>query len=219
MIYLKKKINLKLNDYLILILLILFFVGYFGVFSLLSKFLPKIIIYLILLIIWIITMKNQIKNGIKSFKKEYFKDALSIVVLILIVSSLLFSFGSKYIESDMQLKGSVPLALFSSLIFAPIVEELMNRCAIGMILEKFTNNNIIINIITTIIFVFLHLYKMNINIVALFIYALIYFMLGYACGYYYRKTNNIVLPMLIHFIWNFYMIIGVAIRNIIGSVV
>ena len=163
-------------------------------------------------------MKNQIKNGIKSFKKEYFKDALSIVVLILIVSSLLFSFGSKYIESDMQLKGSVPLALFSSLIFAPIIEELMNRYAIGMILEKFTNNNIIINIITTIIFVFLHLYKMNINIVGLFIYTFMYFMLGYTCGYYYRKTNNIVLPMLIHFIWNSYMIIGVFIRNVINII-
>lgn len=105
--------------------------------------------------------------------------------------------------------------LFSTLIFTPIVEELVNRCAIGLLLEKFTSKNNYINIITTIIFVFMHIYKMNLNIVSLLIYSVIYFLLGYACGYYYRKTNNIILSILIHFLWNLFMIIGVVIRNIL----
>lgn len=209
----KKKINIRLYDYLVLILLVLFFIGYFGLFSLLVKYVSKIVIYLIVLFIWIIVMKKYIKHGIKNFKKEYINDALSIVTLIIVTSSVLFLFLNKSTNINSQSNETVSLMLFSTLIFTPIVEELVNRCAIGLLLEKFTSKNNYINIITTIIFVFMHIYKMNLNIVSLLIYSVIYFLLGYACGYYYRKTNNIILSILIHFLWNLFMIIGVVIRN------
>lgn len=211
----KKKINIRLYDYLVLILLVLFFIGYFGLFSLLVKYVSKIVIYLIVLFIWIIVMKKYIKHGIKNFKKEYINDALSIVTLIIVTSSVLFLFLNKSTNINSQSNETVSLMLFSTLIFTPIVEELVNRCAIGLLLEKFTSKNNYINIITTIIFVFMHIYKMNLNIVSLLIYSVIYFLLGYACGYYYRKTNNIILSILIHFLWNLFMIIGVVIRNIL----
>lgn len=210
----KKKINIRPYDYLVLILLVLFFIGYFGLFSLLVKYVSKIVIYLIVLFIWIIVMKKYIKHGIKNFKKEYINDALSIVTLIIVTSSVLFLFLNKSTNINSQSNETVSLMLFSTLIFTPIVEELVNRCAIGLLLEKFTSKNNYINIITTIIFVFMHIYKMNLNIVSLLIYSVIYFLLGYACGYYYRKTNNIILSILIHFLWNLFMIIGVVIRNI-----
>lgn len=209
----KKKINIRPYDYLVLILLVLFFIGYFGLFSLLVKYVSKIVIYLIVLFIWIIVMKKYIKHGIKNFKKEYINDALSIVTLIIVTSSVLFLFLNKSTNINSQSNETVSLMLFSTLIFTPIVEELVNRCAIGLLLEKFTSKNNYINIITTIIFVFMHIYKMNLNIVSLLIYSVIYFLLGYACGYYYRKTNNIILSILIHFLWNLFMIIGVVIRN------
>ncbi len=211
----KKKINIRPYDYLVLILLVLFFIGYFGLFSLLVKYVSKIVIYLIVLFIWIIVMKKYIKHGIKNFKKEYINDALSIVTLIIVTSSVLFLFLNKSTNINSQSNETVSLMLFSTLIFTPIVEELVNRCAIGLLLEKFTSKNNYINIITTIIFVFMHIYKMNLNIVSLLIYSVIYFLLGYACGYYYRKTNNIILSILIHFLWNLFMIIGVVIRNIL----
>ena len=211
----KKKINIRPYDYLVLILLVLFFIGYFGLFSLLVKYVSKIVIYLIVLFIWIIVMKKYIKHGIKNFKKEYINDALSIVTLIIVTSSVLFLFLNKSTNINSQSNETVSLMLFSTLIFTPIVEELVNRCAIGLLLAKFTSKNNYINIITTIIFVFMHIYKMNLNIVSLLIYSVIYFLLGYACGYYYRKTNNIILSILIHFLWNLFMIIGVVIRNIL----
>ena len=211
----KKKINIRPYDYLVLILLVLFFIGYFGLFSLLVKYVSKIVIYLIVLFIWIIVMKKYIKHGMKNFKKEYINDALSIVTLIIVTSSVLFLFLNKSTNINSQSNETVSLMLFSTLIFTPIVEELVNRCAIGLLLEKFTSKNNYINIITTIIFVFMHIYKMNLNIVSLLIYSVIYFLLGYACGYYYRKTNNIILSILIHFLWNLFMIIGVVIRNIL----
>ena len=154
----KKKINIRPYDYLVLILLVLFFIGYFGLFSLLVKYVSKIVIYLIVLFIWIIVMKKYIKHGIKNFKKEYINDALSIVTLIIVTSSVLFLFLNKSTNINSQSNETVSLMLFSTLIFTPIVEELVNRCAIGLLLEKFTSKNNYINIITTIIFVFMHIY-------------------------------------------------------------
>ena len=74
----------------------------------------------------------------------------------------------------------MPLMLFSSLIFAPIVEELVFRSALGLFVEKIIKNDILINVITAILFSFLHLFKMQLNIVGIIFYGIIYYMLGYA---------------------------------------
>ena len=84
---------------------------------------------------------KYIVNGIKNFKKYYFNDALSIVIVIVLVSSLLNLIFAK-IDSTIpvcnsQSTDSMLAMLFSALIFAPIVEELVNRCAMGLFLEKF----------------------------------------------------------------------------------
>ena len=85
----------------------------------------------------------------------------------------------------------------------------------GLFLEKFIKNDVVINVVTAIIFAFLHLFKMHLNIYGLIFYGLVYGMLGYSCGYYYRKTSNIVLSMLIHFIWNLCMFAGIVLRNML----
>lgn len=215
----KNKVHIKLYEWLIFVLTILFFIGYFGMFSVLANYIPKIIIYLILLSVWIIVMKKYIKKGIKTFKKEYFNDAFSIILVIGIASIILSLIFSK-IDNSISATNSEPekiilLNLFSALIFAPIVEELVTRCAIGLFFEKFIEKDIIINVITAIIFSFLHLFKMEFGIVGLIYYGIVYFMLGYTCGYYYRKNNNILLAMLIHFFWNMLMIAGAMLRYIL----
>ena len=45
--------------------------------------------YLVILFVWIIVMKQYIVHGIKYFKKDYFNDALSIVIVIILASSIL----------------------------------------------------------------------------------------------------------------------------------
>lgn len=174
----------KIYEGLILLLLIILFFGYFGLFSLLSNYVYKGIIYLIILFIWTVAMKKYIKNGIENFKKEYFNDALSIVTGIFIISAVLLLFLSKIDKGILITKPEeieiVPLMLFSSLIFAPIVEELVFRCALGLFVEKIIKNDIVINIITAILFSFLHLFKMQLNIVGIIFYGIIYYMLGYA---------------------------------------
>lgn len=213
------KIKLKLYEWIIFFLLLIFLIGYMGLFSLMSNYISKTIIYLVILFVWIMVLEKYIVNGIKNFKKYYFNDALSIVIVIVLVSSLLKLIFAK-IDSTIpvgnsQSTDSMLAMLFSALIFAPIVEELVNRCAMGLFLEKFIKNDVVINVVTAIIFAFLHLFKMHLNIYGLIFYGLVYGMLGYSCGYYYRKTSNIVLSMLIHFIWNLCMFAGIVLRNML----
>ena len=210
-----EKIKLKLYEWIIFFLLLIFLIGYMGLFSLMSNYISKTIIYLVILFVWIMVLEKYIVNGIKNFKKYYFNDALSIIIVIVLVSSLLNLIFAK-IDSTIpvgnsQSTDSMLAMLFSALIFAPIVEELVNRCAMGLFLEKFIKNDVVINVVTA----FLHLFKMHLNIYGLIFYGLVYGMLGYSCGYYYRKTSNIVLSMLIHFIWNLCMFAGIVLRNML----
>ena len=55
-------------------------------------------IYFAVLFVWIIVMKKHIVDGIRQFKKEYFNDALSIVIVIVLVSSSLNVIGSRNLE-------------------------------------------------------------------------------------------------------------------------
>lgn len=158
-----EKIKLKLYEWIIFFLLLIFLIGYMGLFSLMSNYISKTIIYLVILFVWIMVLEKYIVNGIKNFKKYYFNDALSIIIVIVLVSSLLNLIFAK-IDSTIpvgnsQSKDSMLAMLFSALIFAPIVEELVNRCAMGLFLEKFIKNDVVINVVTAIIFAFLHLLK------------------------------------------------------------
>ena len=217
--WLTEKIRLKLYEWIIFFLLLIFLIGYLGLFSWMSKYTSKTIMYLVILFVWIIVMKQYIVHGIKNFKKDYFNDALNIVIVIILASSILnlifAKIDSTILVENSQSTDSIPVMLFSALVFAPIVEELVNRCAMGLFLEKVIKNDVVINVVTAIIFAFLHLFKMHLNIYGLIYYGLVYSMLGYCCGYYYRKTSNIVLSMLIHFIWNLCMFAGVVLRNML----
>lgn len=214
-----EKIRLKLYEWIIFFLLLIFLIGYLGLFSWMSKYISRTIMYLVILFVWIIVMKQYIVHGIKNFKKDYFNDALSIVIVIILASSILnlifAKIDSTILVENSQSTDNIPVMLFSALVFAPIVEELVNRCAMGLFLEKVIKNDVVINVVTTVIFAFLHLFKMHLNSYGLIYYGLVYSMLGYCCGYYYRKTSNIVLSMLIHFIWNLCMFAGVVLRNML----
>ena len=211
----KQKINIKPYDCVVLMLLVFFFCGYFGLFSFLSEYISKLVIYLSLLVVWLVVMRDYVISGVKRFRKEYFNEALSIVLILGIVSAILFLPINRIFPDNNLLQNKItPLAMFSALIFASIVEELVNRCAMGLVLEKIIKHDLIINVVTAAIFAFMHTYKMDFSLGILLVYAVIYFVLGYVLGHYYRKTNNIVLAMLIHFSWNLFMIIGLVLRNI-----
>ena len=49
------------------------------------NYISKTIIYLVILFVWIMVLEKYIVNGIKNFKKYYFNDALSIIIVIVLV--------------------------------------------------------------------------------------------------------------------------------------
>lgn len=210
---------MKNNEKIIILLfVILFFIGYFGGFLKLAAFIPKAVIYIAIMIICAAVMHEHIINGIKSFKKEYLNDALSAVTIAFIVIGAL-SLAMKKIHGSIPKNSppdkSLPLMLFSSLIFAPVAEELVNRCALFMILERPIKSAVAVNIICAAIFSFMHLFKMQSGFSVLLFFGIIYFLLGLICGGLYHKTNNIIVAILIHFLWNLFMTAGSLLRCLI----
>ncbi|MGM1044733.1 MAG: CPBP family intramembrane glutamic endopeptidase [Bacillota bacterium] len=77
--------------------------------------------------------------------------------------------------------------------FSPIFEELICRKVIQDKLNKHIQNNISL-VISAVIFAALHFNLANFAG---------YFFIGIVWGYYYRKTNNIFVPIMSHFLFNY----------------
>ncbi len=199
------------HDYLVFAFVAFYLIGYFGLFSILSVYVPRILIYFTLLFMCVILFHKDLISGIKNYKKEYFNDTLSIVVVMIIIFSLMSlliksSIGSQ--SSTISYPKETALMVFTALFFSPLSEELVNRCAIKTVLEKITKNGIAIYSFSAVLFTFLHLYKMDAGFTDAIFHSLIYFSLGYICMYQYRKFENIVIPISIHFFWNAFILIG-----------
>ena len=83
-------------------------------------------------------------------------------------------------------------------IFAPIFEEIIFRFGLYNKLNK-KINYIISMLITSIIFAFIHDYKLD-GIIIITIISLIW-------NYFYYKTNNLIYPIALHFLHNVYVLI------------
>ena len=206
------------HDYLVFTFTAFYFIGYFGLFSKLSEYVPRLLIYIILLLICGAIFQKYLISGINGYKKEHFNDALSIIVVMFIIFSLLSLLIKRSASTQLlpnSSKKDTALLIFTALFFSPITEELVNRCAIRTALEIITKNDMAINIFSAVLFTFLHLYKMETDLIGALFYSLIYFSLGYVCMYQYRKTENIITPISIHFLWNAFILIGTVLRSIV----
>ena len=85
-------------------------------------------------------------------------------------------------------------------IFAPICEEIIFRFGIYEYLNKKGISSIFSIIITSITFAIIHFYGINATIILVII--------SYIWNYTYYKTNNLLYPILLHFIHNFYAIMS-----------
>lgn len=92
-------------------------------------------------------------------------------------------------------------------IFAPICEEIIFRFGIYEYLNKKGISSIfsIIIIITSITFAIIHFYGINATIILVII--------SYIWNYTYYKTNNLLYPILLHFIHNLHEIMSNFITN------
>ena len=99
--------------------------------------------------------------------------------------------------NDMNLLESIALAL----LYAPLVEESFFR---GFLRRGIKNNKLFI-FISAFLFGITHVMFAEENILV-YLYGIIYVMIGYFLAKTYVKTNNIVNNMMVHLLWN---IIGI----------
>lgn len=174
-------------------------------------------IYLILceiMIISIITLINNEKliKDFKNFKnkwKEYFEKYLIyyiIALIIMIISNLFISTLTKGIAGNEQniqnTLAKAPIYMFfSAVITAPFTEEMVFRQSIRNIIK----NNTTFIIASGLIFGGLHVIG-NINTIYDILYIIPYSAPGIAFAYILTKTDNIFVPMSIHFMHNLLLI-------------
>lgn len=182
------------------------------------KNLMYIIIFVLLTIYVIDKRKNKYKDNIKN--KLYLKNIdLNYLIrsscLTLGISIILFQFISLLpIETsdngfDINIL-SICVYFITTCLLGPILEEIVFRFC----LYEYFNAKIkpfYSIIITSLIFSIFHMYGID-GIIILFTISVIW-------NYSYYKTNNLIYPIVSHFVYNFYVIINNLIVNDVISIV
>ena len=150
---------------------------------------------------------TDIKNKL-NYKNIDFKFLLKMLFLSLGLRIIFEHYLIPISESDAFIPNSVLqlVVLFvATCLFAPVCEEIIFRFGIYEYINKKGMSNIFNMIITSIIFAIIHFYGINAIIILIII--------SYIWNYAYFKTNNLLYPILLHFIHNVYALICNYIPN------
>lgn len=173
-----------------------------------------------LIIVFMVYFKNNIRefnDYLHNFKK-YFKISISyyLIGLVLMYASnyiigLFFSQANP--NNDIAVKQLIDrypgFMLFSTLVYAPIVEETIFRRSIKEMTLAFGNSRItkyIYIILSGCLFAFMHIIGM-VNNSYDYLYVIPYLSLGIAFAALYYKTDNLFTTILLHFFHNLFAII------------
>ena len=178
-----------------------------------------LILDLITLFAVILAFKNELKKSMKHFKKNLknFLKYLLYTMIVFATLSAIITLLCNLIVGDIPENQSALEAynylylLFGSIIYAPIVEELIYRG----VLRKIIKNDKIFIIISGIIFGLAHV--IGSSSIIQYIYIFDYGFCGAYLAYLYTRYNNIYLNMSAHFIMNFIATLSMLIRLIIGG--
>ena len=167
-------------------------------------------VYEIMMIgIIILILKDDIKKALNDIKKNhmgYFSKYIKywfLALIVMFVSNLIITFISKggiagNEETIRTMFSKTPVYIFiSSVFFAPLLEELVFRQGIRNIFS----NNIVFIIISGLVFGGLHVVG-NINAWYDILYLIPYCTPGFVFAYILTKTDNIFVPMGLHFLHN-----------------
>lgn len=103
---------------------------------------------------------------------------------------------------------TIVLEIITTCLFAPIFEEIIFRFGLYEYLNKKIKSKVIVMLLTSIIFSAIHFYEID-GFVILLVISLIW-------NYSYFKTDNLIYPIILHFIHNIYAMIGyIKLNNII----
>ena len=156
-------------------------------------------------------LKNKHNIDIKNklnYKNIDFKFLLKMIFLSLGLRIILEYYLIPTNENDVFVPiGAIQLIVqfIATCIFAPICEEIIFRFDIYEYLNKKGISSIFSIIITSITFAIIHFYGINATIILVII--------SYIWNYTYYKTNNLLYPILLHFIHNLHEIMSNFITN------
>ena len=154
--------------------------------------------------------KKLFESVLLTFVALYFISALS-NILVFVLTGLEESVNqNQVIDAFNQ---NPLLIIFTTIIYAPIVEEIVFRGAIFRGLRSKTNF-VTAAIISGLLFGFIHVFDslVNGNFLDL-LYIFVYGSLGFVFCYSYEKNNSIYASMALHFINNFIGIIGIILTS------
>lgn len=178
-----------------------------------QKLLTTFFIELLYIIIIIYIYRKDLKEEIINFKnkfKEYIPKYLLVYligILLMVISNIIISRITSYKLSGNEslireyIKKYTLYMFFSSVLYAPIIEELIFRKTI----KKLFNNKYLFIILSGLIFGILHI--SNINDTNEILFSIPYIIMGIDFAYIYHKTNNIFTCITFHLCHNLVLFI------------
>lgn len=150
---------------------------------------------------------NDFKNNWKKYANTYIKYWIIVLIIMAISNSLITHFtGSQTSANETAVRDLMkmfPIYMFlSSVIYAPICEELVFRKSI----KKIVPIKWLFVILSGLIFGGVHVIN-GLSSISDLLYLIPYCTPGFVLAYAYQKTDNIMVSMGIHFMHNFILII------------
>ncbi|MDE1548804.1 CPBP family intramembrane glutamic endopeptidase [Jeotgalibaca caeni] len=138
-----------------------------------------------------------------------FIGAIAIQIVTSMIEMLLFGIPSESANTEYLLETTAqyPLLIFSIVVFAPVMEELVFRKAIFTQLHVSKVSVLGAAVISSLIFALVHFDG----------HMLVYSTLGLWFCYLYNKTNNIYAPMLAHGLMNAYASLPIFFPQLFGG--
>lgn len=210
------------NKWITLLLFIVCIILMFVVSSYLNGFL-LIIEELSIFLIMVLLFKKQLIHDFKIFKsyfreynslvfKTWFKSLITMMIISLSIQLITNIETATNQESLNKAFTKLPiLIMFLTMIYAPIVEELMFRG----VFRKFINNKYLFIIISGVVFGALHVVD-DFKSVGELLFILVYSSLGMYLASLYYKTNNICTNIYFHFIQNTFGVIGMILLQFLS---
>ena len=182
----------------------------------------NLMLYVIIILITLILTYPLIQESFKGFRRVSFNDLFSILSLMSIILVLIITIANRFgvgvgvslnqLNNEVSLKNNIFYFTFVTLIYAPIVEEVVFRGALYQIINNMYGKFIAI-IVSSFLFGAIHnIFFLNNWSATETIYFIIYFVMGVAFCISYDYTKSILGAIINHFLWNLFTVIIMIIK-------
>lgn len=172
--------------------------------------LAYIVLSIIIMILWLKPIRQSISDLKIDFRKKlkytFIASALIILIQTVITIILVMAFNLETITNQTHVENSINsvfyLSILTTILFGPIVEEIIFRGVIFRFLRQRTY--IIAYLLSAFIFAFIHFYKavlINGDFIQL-IFMIPFMIVGLGFCRIYEKTDNLLYPIFLHMIIN-----------------